>query len=193
MGRRSGGTTRDGAAAAPILRMRDVVPAAVIVVLLLGVAGCMGALGSGPLDVTPVAIGPAGGPDTAREAAAPALAADVDGARREPASDPAQGPESARDQAAAPTQSAGASGGLDDYARTLAAAKRSGDAFAAVVTGKPLLACGELVLDDGVIVPQVWDCLVATVRVAVHAALGGSAPGTEPVAGPTAHVGLGLP
>src|SRR5690606_30457858 len=45
----SGGVVR-GAATARALRVRDVVPAALTVVLLLGMAGCMGAFGGGPLD-----------------------------------------------------------------------------------------------------------------------------------------------
>lgn len=126
-----GGATRNGAVAAPAFRLRDVVPAAVIVVVLLGVAGCMGALGGGPLDVTPAAISP-----TAVARPTPAHAPATAGAETSPTT-------------------------LDAYAEALAAAKRSGPVRVRQVGGKPLLTCGERVLDDASATGGAVDCLVA--------------------------------
>ena len=137
---------KNGAAAAPMLRMRDVVPAAVVVVLLLGIAGCMGALGGGPLDVTPVASGPTG-ESGAPEDDAPSVPA--------PAFVPADPAATAE-----PTPE-----WFGSYAEQLAESKRSGAAPEAFVTRKPLFSCGDFVLAPGATVPEVaWDCLTAGVE-----------------------------
>ena len=129
-------------AAAPVLRLRDVVPAAVVVVLLLGVAGCMGALGGGPLDVTPVAIGTVSEPGSPQE--------DLPAPAYVPAEPVASGD---------PTPE-----WFGGYAERLAESKRSGTAPELFLTRTPLFSCGEFVLGQGATVPQnAWDCLAAGV------------------------------
>lgn len=128
----------NGAAAAPLLRLRDVVPAALIVVLLLGVAGCMGALGGGPLDVTPVASGTTGGSTAPAEADAPSFVV----------SDPEE-----------PTAE-----WLRGFVDRLEESKRSESAPAAFRDRTALFSCGDFVLDQTMEVPpEAWDCLAGGV------------------------------
>lgn len=130
-----------GATAAPMLRMRDVVPAAVAVVLLLGIAGCMGALGGGPLDVTPIAHGPA--TITTDHAPAPADVA----------------PSFVLDESQETMPA-----WLEEFADRLDESKRSRLAPDTFRERKPFLSCGEFVLDQGAEVPQAaWDCLAGGV------------------------------
>jgi len=114
----SGGVVR-GAATARALRVRDVVPAALTVVLLLGMAGCMGAFGGGPLD-------DALGSVSVRELV-PA------GSSHEP---------TVRGVGTVPE-------GLDGAAERLADLKRTGATPAVVSARGEVFACGELVRLDG--------------------------------------------
>lgn len=127
--------------AAPALRLRDVVPAAASVVLLLGVAGCMGALGGGPLDGSPGATAP-----TERST----------GAQASPSSTPSivlREPDE-------PTP-----GYLEDFVDRLAESKRAGNAPDAFLARKQLFSCGEFVLDQGETMPAAgWDCLAEHVE-----------------------------
>jgi|GEM_PF-2346202 len=121
----------------PALRVRDVVPAALCVVLLLGVAGCMGAMGGGPLETAPVSGAPTAGvtpePSPSIVVSAP------------PGASPEATPE-----------------WLSGYVDQLSESKRARKAPEAFTNRKPLLSCGEFVLGHGAQVPdEAWDCLAA--------------------------------
>lgn len=118
----SGGVVR-GAATARALRVRDVVPAALTVVLLLGMAGCMGAFGGGPLD-------DALGSVSVRELV-PA------GSSHEPT------------VRGVGTMGETMGVGLDGAAERLADLKRTGATPAVVSARGEVFACGELVRLDG--------------------------------------------
>jgi len=124
MGGTRGGSTRQRTRRVTGLRARDVVPAAVSVVLLLGVGGCMGALGGGPLDgslmprASSISVAPSPSPST--------LVA--------PSSDVAV----ARSSAPRP----GGSPDASVWHESLAAAD-------ALVVGKPFFRCETLVPDGG--------------------------------------------
>lgn len=118
----SGGVVR-GAATARALRVRDVVPAALTVVLLLGMAGCMGAFGGGPLD-------DALGSVSVRELV-PA------GSSHEPT------------VRGVGTMGETMGEGLDGAAERLADLKRTGATPAVVSARGEVFACGELVRLDG--------------------------------------------
>lgn len=120
----SGGVVR-GAATARALRVRDVVPAALTVVLLLGMAGCMGAFGGGPLD-------DALGSVSVRELV-PA------GSSHEP---------TVRGVGTVP-EGLGMGEGLDGAAERLADLKRTGATPAVVSARGDVFACGDLVRLDG--------------------------------------------
>ncbi len=118
----------------PVLRVRDVVPAALCVILLLGVAGCMGAMGGGPLDGTPLGVG------VTDEVAAP----------EPPPSIVPEDPDG-------PTPEY-----LFGFVDKLAESKRSGIAPEAFTNRKPLFSCGEFVMGQGAEAPSAgWDCLAA--------------------------------
>ena len=128
---------RNGAAAAPLLRMRDVAPAAVAVVVLLGVGGCMGAFGGGPLD---------GDGDWS-----PTVSADA----REIVPSPETSP-----SILAVEPDGGTEQYLFDFVDELAESKRSGKAPAAFTNREALFSCGEFVLGQGeTLPPEAWDCL----------------------------------
>ncbi|NLF04134.1 MAG: hypothetical protein GX593_03885 [Actinomycetales bacterium] len=119
----------------PALRVRDVVPAGIGIVLLLGVAGCMGAYGGGPLG------GDDGGTPEPTSTTEPVSPAPSPSFVVEP---PDEGtPEY-----------------LGDFAEQLAESKKSGAAPDAFTNRKPLFSCGEFVLGQGATTPQEgWDCL----------------------------------
>lgn len=119
---------------APALRLRDVAPAAASVVLLLGVAGCMGALGGGPLDGGDGPSPPVTAVEPSPREASPSLLS------VEPGEETPQY--------------------LFNFADSLAESKRSGAAPEAFTNRKPLFSCGEFVLGQGASMPPAaWDCL----------------------------------
>lgn len=123
------------AATAPLLRVRDIVPAALVVVVLLGVGGCMGAFGGGPLDGD----------------GSPTVSADA----REISPSPEPTP-----SLVVVEPDEGTEPYLFDFADKLAESKRSGNAPEAFTNRKPLFSCGEFVLGQGAALPQeAWDCL----------------------------------
>src|SRR5690606_22514231 len=124
MGRTSGGRMTSERRRPPALRVRDVVPAGIGIVLLLGVAGCMGAYGGGPLG------GDDGGTPEPTSTAEPVSPAPSPSFVVEP---PDEGtPEY-----------------LGDFAEQLAESKKSGAAPDAFTNRKPLFSCGEFVLGQG--------------------------------------------
>jgi hypothetical protein len=131
----------------PVMRARDVVPAALSVVLLLGVAGCMGAFGGGPLDGD----------------ASPSVSVQA------PSSTPA--PETEDDDAPVPGPTpsfVGVPEGeeppeyLDSFRELLAESKRKGLEVPGFASREDLFSCGEYIRAQGVSwdEPQEgWDCL----------------------------------
>lgn len=128
----------------PVVRARDVVPAAVSVVLLLGVAGCMGAFGGGPLD---------GGSTPTISASVREVVPDEALAEADPEASPSL---------IAGEADEGTPGYLFDFADKLAESKSAGNAPRGFLDRSSLFSCGEFVLGQGAVEPREgWDCLAA--------------------------------